>query len=141
MAGEIRVPVSSLPTKAAATLLNQNSQFWNTGTSAFEAYNAANIEGYAIALTVIAGTCLYIGDAPAGLPAGVYEVIAWKVAGANLATLDLLEEPAGGDPRFEWGGSAVVSLYSRLAPAVEGRTVNVSESGAITLVLCIGGTC
>ena len=72
-----------------AVRLNADLQWWNTsGTPAFEAYNAANIANYGIAMSEVGATGVYTVDDPAPTVEGSF-IVAIR-AGAGLAVSDLL---------------------------------------------------
>lgn len=111
-------------------LFNAANQIYNTNLQAFETYNTANIGDYDIAATQM-GTAsgYYYADMPAtaaGGVAGTYSAYLKNRAGGSPAESD---SAIGTIPALEWDGSAVVTLYSRLAPTTAGRTLDVSAGG------------
>jgi hypothetical protein len=73
--------------------------------TAVEAWDAAHLAAYGIAIPELSvGSGQYAGDFPA-LPAGIYAVRVYEVAGADLAASDV---PSIGGGRIEWDGAAEV---------------------------------
>ena len=107
-------------------LFNNVNQIWNTaGTPAFEAYNAANITDYDIAMTELGATGYYAGSMPS-VAAGAYSAVCYYRAGGSPAQSDT--PFAGGD--IQWSGSVVEALSSLLHPTTAGRTLDVTTGGA-----------
>lgn len=72
----------------AVRVRESDGAFWNTsGTPAFEAYNAANIANYAIAMTEVGATGIYRADDPSATTAGRCYIT--QRAGGSLAVTDL----------------------------------------------------
>lgn len=122
MAGEIQTAHLS-GKNVYALVRNATGSVWNG--SSFVTYATANLSSYAISLTE-QGTAsgYYTGIFPT-VSAGVYAIVACERAGGSPAEGDSLI--ASGN--LEWDGSAVVSMSSRLAPTVAGRTLDVSATG------------
>ncbi len=133
MASELRIQHDATGRTVKATVRRAtDNQIWDTsGTPAFEAYNTASIANYGITCTE-EGTASqsYKGTFPTGITTpGLYFVDYFECVGGSLAEGDLCI----GTQAIEWDGSAPISLYSRLAPTVAGRTVDVSAGGEVGL--------
>lgn len=126
MAGEIQAAFSIAGATLYAQVRNSVGQIWNTASAAFQAYATANIADYDIALAQ-QGTAshYYAGDIPA-IIAGTYQVVVLLRAGASPAESDRFV----GAGTYEWDGSAVIPLSSKLSPTVAGRTLDVTATGA-----------
>lgn len=128
MAGEIRLPHPSSSTGLTlyALLWDSTSQVCTTSSGAFGAYATGSLANYDIALTEKGtGSSFYAGNVPSNVAAGVYLATIYEQAGGSPAEGDYLI----GTQTIEWSGTAVISLYSRLAPTTAGRTLDVSLGG------------
>jgi hypothetical protein len=114
MAGEVTLVAPSMPTTAYFVVRNSSGQYWYTVTPAFEAYNAAHWTDYDVALTQDGASQNYTGTFPSAITTGVYQLSAYAQSGGSPAVGDVL---IGTDGRFEWSGTAIVSLDSRVKPA------------------------
>lgn len=112
MAGEIQARDITGVT-VYAQVWNSIGQIWNTASSAFQAYNTANIADYDIALTE-QGTASgkYIGDMPA-LSAGLYGIEAFRRAGGSPAETDIPVAVGA----ITWNGSVAVGQVGVLFEA------------------------
>ncbi|MFN3650090.1 MAG: hypothetical protein ACK47B_10970 [Armatimonadota bacterium] len=120
MANELRIPHTTAKT-VYALLLNATGQAWNG--AAFEALTSANWATYAIALTEVAGTGIYLGNMPA-VAAGVYSVTLYERQGGAPATSDYVI----GLGAVQWDGAAVVLPGSAAALAAVDDLVDDLES-------------
>ena len=125
MAGEFQAFAKTGNTVYGQVLNESTGQIWNTVGAAFENYATANIADYDVAMTE-QGTAsgIYKGNMPA-VAAGVYTVLYRRRADGAPAEADQLVHMQ----TVPWDGSAHVTLYSRLAPTVAGRTLDVSAGG------------
>lgn len=114
MAGEVTLVAPSMPATAYFVVRNSSGQYWYTVTPAFEAYNAAHWTDYDVALAQDGSSQNYTGTFPSAITTGVYQLSAYAQSGGSPAVGDVL---IGTDARFEWSGTAVVSLDSRVKPA------------------------
>ena len=119
---------------------DSSGQYWN-GT-AFEAYSAANIATYAVAMTEDGAVSIYRGTFPVGIEAGVYEVVVKRRAGGAPAVSDIavgiatyiwdattlrVNADATVANVTEWGGTAVASAYVQAnAARVGGQTATAA---------------
>lgn len=110
-----------------AVLLDASGQAWNGGT--FEALNPANWTDYDIALSEGAGG-IYVAAVPA-IPAGVYNYVAYRQAGANPAASDVRVSCGS----FVWDGSAEVvatgDAYAVVTDVTHGNSALASAVAAI----------
>ena len=105
MANEIKISY-----EAGSTLYfrvyNSTGQLWNG--SAFEAWNAANVDDYDIVLTD-KSSGEYLGDFPT-TAAGTYGIVAFDQAGVSPVISDIPVSPIG---VIIWDGTAEVPLASQ----------------------------
>lgn len=109
------------------------ARWWNTGTSAFEVYNAADIANYGIATTQDQGADYFwtIPALPASTAGSPYRTLTFPIAGTNLATGDIAVSCY--EDLFAWSGSVVYTEQNTIATNVIGTgtyslTVNVKDS-------------
>ena len=103
MAGEIKYTDAGLTGETLYATVQKVSggSYWNTSTSAYEAYNAAHWLNYAVALAEAnppAGD--FAGNMPAAVPVGNPWVTAYRRLGASDATTD----PIVADGFIAWAG-------------------------------------
>jgi hypothetical protein len=84
--------------------------WWNTGTEAFEAYNASHIALYGIDVTEDSDEDgEYEWTVPEELPAlsgtNEYRAVTYQVAGASLAVSDMTDDTKVWITSFRWNGS------------------------------------
>jgi len=109
MANEIQTPGTGTGRTIYATLHNRTSGYvWNTsgGTGAFESFVSGNWGNYQISLTEQGVSNYYVGNMPAAIPAGVYDIQARQQVGGSAAQTD--PHVAGGE--VQWNGSAPLPL-------------------------------
>lgn len=102
-------------------LLNGTSQFFNTVTPGFEAFNGANYANYDTVLTEQGTTGIYLASAPA-LAVGTYRFLVKQQVGAAVAQSD----PVIGGGGFDWTGTALVQFPSNWNSLVIDATGNVA---------------
>lgn len=140
MAGEVTLVAPSMPATAYFVVRNSSGQYWYTVTPAFEAYNAAHWTDYDVALAQDGSSQNYTGTFPSAITTGVYQLSAYAQSGGSPSVGDVL---IGTDGRFEWSGTAIVSLDSRVKPADTVARVTLTDTatntgtlaGAATVVL------
>jgi hypothetical protein len=127
MVKELQAATAYPDVTAYFQLFDATGQVRDVVAPEWEAYATANIGDYDIAATE-AGTssAIYTADMPASVSAGVYSYLLRQRVGGSPAEVDPV---IAGPGLIEWDGSARVSLYSRLAPTVAGRTLDVSAGG------------
>ncbi len=125
MANEIVFPSTVHADSLYAIVYNTIGQPWYKTTPAFEAYSTAHLSNYTTLLGEL-GTAsqMYTATFPSGIAAGTYYVFIYRYVSAAAEG-----DVCVGVGKYEWDGSAVVSLYSRLAPTTAGRTLDVSTGG------------
>ena len=112
MANELKLTFTgATPVTLVGLIQNANGQFYNTGTSAFESYNASNVANYSAAsFSQIASTPEFLGSMPSSIAtAGRYRIVVYAKAGATLATSDLVAASFAGSDQIEWKGAAELS--------------------------------
>lgn len=91
----------------------------------FEVWTSGQGPNYANTMSVgPASVPFYMGDIPA-VASGVYWIVVKQQAGATPVSND----PVLTQYRIDWDGTRIVPLASRLAPTVEGRTLDVTGTG------------
>jgi hypothetical protein len=130
MAGEVTLVAPSMPATAYFVVRNSSGQYWYTVTPAFEAYNAAHWADYDVALVQDGASQNYTGTFPSAITTGVYQLSAYAQAGGSPAVGDVY---LGGKSDFQWSGTAIVSLDSRVKPSdtVARVTVTDAVTGAV----------
>lgn len=94
-------------------------RWWNNNSSAFEAYNAANITAYGVTATEVGTTGKYAFTFPSlGGTGSTFAWTAYRQAGGSFATSDLAS-PLVGDT-FEWNGDILTSFALNARYASEG---------------------
>jgi hypothetical protein len=102
-------------------LLNATSQFFNTVTPGFEAFNGANYANYDNALTEQGTTGIYLGTPPS-IVLGTYRFLVKQQVGASPAQGD----PIIGGGSFEWTSTALVNFPANWNSLVIDASGNVA---------------
>jgi len=125
MADQIQFQYDVSGASPYAQIRDSAGLIWNG--SAFVSYNTANVSLYAINMTEQgSASAYYVCTFPATISAGVYSVvIKRKTTGSYLES----DAPLTGG-QMEWDGTQIVPLYTRLAPTVASRTLDVTATGA-----------
>lgn len=108
---------------------NTEGQAFNISSNEFEDYQTANRDDYALWLTEL-GTASrrYVGEFPGDIASGVYLVDVYDASGTGTGTTSETDTLVG-IGEYQWDGTTIVPLSSRLAPTVAGRTLDVSANG------------
>lgn len=108
MSSEIKFRGPSTAATCYWRILGSGSAVWSTsgGVGGFESYNAANWSSYSLTATQQGLTNVFLGDMPAAVPAGYYDIDARQQLGGS----PLVSDPviAGGDE--QWNGTKTVPL-------------------------------
>lgn len=120
MSNEIRTGFAAGFTLYATIRQPSTGYIWNTSSQAFEAYAAANITDYDIALTD-SGLGYYTGDFPTSIANGTYETLVYEQVGATPATTDI---PFGGPVSYYWNGS---TLSASPSPGLTGTAKSCAD--------------
>lgn len=108
MAGEIKFPGGGAGLTMYARILGSGNSVWNTSgsTGGFEAFTSGNWTDYDISCVEQGVSQVYVGDFPAAVPAGVYDVEGRRQAGGAPAQTDAMV--AAGT--VHWNGSKAMPL-------------------------------
>lgn len=108
MAGEIKTLGPGTGSTLYARILGSGNSVWSTsgGTGGFESYAAADWTDYAISLTEQGASNIYVGNFPAAVPAGVYDLDARRQVGASPAVSDVNVSTG----EVHWNGTKAVPL-------------------------------
>jgi len=89
-----------------AIIINSAGLWYNTATSAFEAYNASNYTSYDVAMTEEGDSAVYVADFPSAITAGgTYRYFAKRQAGGSPAEADTTISHGAVD----WTGTVAVT--------------------------------
>lgn len=102
-------------------ILNGTSQFFNTVTPGFEAFNGSNYANYDHALTEQGTTGIYLATPPT-LAVGAYRFIVKQQVGGAVAQSD----PVVGGGAFDWTGTALVQFPANWNTLVIDASGNVA---------------
>lgn len=106
MAGEFKVPGPGAGSVVYVTIHGSGNSVWSTVGNAFEAFTSGNFANYDVALAEQGVSNLFVGDMPAAVPAGVYDIPARRQAtGTPLQTDQII-----GGGQVDWNGSKSVPL-------------------------------
>lgn len=114
MANELQIPQPSGSTLYFVAI-NQQGQWWNQSTPAYETFNALHWSNYVITLVeAVANSGIYFGSVPTGLPLGLALLSLYVQAGSSPASTDSQGQD-GSQTRpivyvLDWSGSAVNSI-------------------------------
>jgi hypothetical protein len=119
LAGEIQIPYRTGVT-VYTTIHSRTGTVWSTsgGTGAFETFTSGTWAEYVIATSEQGVTGYYVGDFPAALPAGYYNLDARQQIGGSPAQTD--PRAAAGTEQFD--GSALFRLSDL---ATSGQVANI----------------
>lgn len=102
MANELQVFNLTSGSTYYAVVLNEAGEYWNGGTSAFEAYNASHWTNYAVSSETANSAGDWLGDFPTGITtAGTYSVQVRLRAGGSAAITDTTVA----DGTIQWDGT------------------------------------
>lgn len=136
MAGEFVLSLTTGNTPYVV-LLNSDGQAFNTSTNLLEAFDELNWVDYAITLSELGTSGVYQGSAPASLPAGRYNVLAYNQLGAsNPATTDI----SLGGGILEWNGQEEVGVVNAGDAYDVDSNVNLRQALSIILAAVAGET-
>ena len=137
MAGELQAALPGLTTKKLrAVLWNVSGLVWNTASSAFQAWDDANIADYDLTLTEQGASGHFIGDMPAAA-AGVYSFEVRYPADQSDPVVLVPTDPVVAVGELHWSGTAVLSLQSILTTGGAGPWGGSSGCGAVTWVYTV----
>jgi hypothetical protein len=126
MAREIR-GVAGTGNTLYARVMNRAGLWWNTSTSAFEAYTAANWANYRIAMTEQGSSGVYVADFPSAIQtSGTYYYYVHVQAGGSAAEGDVILNTG----TVDWTGSSSISgVASGAMSGSDFRDYIVDEKG------------
>ena len=128
MANEFQLSYTGTTANLVGLLQNGNALYYNTGTTAFESYNASNIANYAaVVFSQTSYTSEYTGSMPTGITAGKYRLAVYSKASTNLATSDIVAASFVTSTSIEWKGSAELSSAADINVTVQSTSTSVTS--------------
>lgn len=106
MAGEVKTKGPGTGRTCYFIVRGSGNSIWSTAGNAFEAFTSGNWADYDVSLTEQGVSNIYVGDMPAAVPPGVFDIDARQQMGAG----PLQTDPVIAGGQSEWNGAKTVPL-------------------------------